>query len=84
MRCYYLRVIFVFTLLLFTGCTTATKIVGPDGTENQLISCEQIEDCYQKATEVCGKYKIVNTSSEVSGYNGISGTTVKLLVKCEA
>lgn len=72
-------------ILLISGCATtdSKKIVGPDGTENQLISCFQIENCYQKASEVCsGKYKIVNTNSETSGVNGVTDTTVKLLVKC--
>lgn len=77
--------IFIFTASLFlSGCTTAQPIIGPDGTENQLISCDTIEDCYGKANEVCrGPYKIVNTSSEVSGSNGATGTRVRLLVKCD-
>lgn len=65
------------------GCATATPIVGPDGTENQLISCVTIEQCYNKANEVCGgPYKIINTNSETSGSNGKTSTNVKLLVKC--
>lgn len=66
---------------LLLACTTATPIVGPDGTENQLISCPTSEDCYDKAHEVCrGPYKIVNTSSEINQPGGT--TTIKLLVKC--
>ena len=65
------------------GCATAQAIVGPDGTQNQLISCSQIEDCYEKAREVCsGPYNIVNTSGQTSGANGYVGTQTKLLVKC--
>lgn len=77
---------FLAVLLFFVGCATSEskKIIGPDGTENQLISCYEIENCYEMASKVCkGKYKIVNTSSETSGYDGVTGTTVKLLVKCE-
>jgi len=69
--------------LVLSGCGTANVINGPDGTPHQLISCSNIEGCYQKAAEVCGKYKIINTSSETSGMNGTTGTTIKLLVKCE-
>jgi hypothetical protein len=65
------------------GCATATTIIGPDGTTNQLISCAAVEQCYEKAREVCGGfYKIVNTSSETAGVNGTTSTQTKLLVKC--
>lgn len=80
-----IRLACLTAFLGIVGCASAKKIIGPDGTENQLISCDEIEGCYEKATEVCaGPYKIVNSTSEVSGHNGISGTTVKLLVKCGA
>ncbi len=68
---------------VISGCVTAQPIIGPDGTENQLISCGAVETCYEKANEIChGPYKIVNTSSETSGINGSTSTTVKLLIKC--
>jgi len=77
-----LSILVVFIGLV--GCTSApTKITGPDGTENLLISCGVIEACYKEATEVCGRYKIVNTNSETSGTDGSTSTTVKLLVKCD-
>lgn len=79
------RTIFFLGILNFIGCvsTTVTPITGPDGTENQLISCPTVKNCYDKAREICGgPYKIVNTSSETSGMNGSTGTTVDLLVKC--
>lgn len=77
----------VLMLMMFSsilvGCATATPIIGPDGTENQLISCPSITQCYEKAREVCGgPYKIVNTSSETTGANGTTNTETKLLVKC--
>lgn len=71
------------TCLFLSSCATSKAIIGPDGTENQLISGNSIEQCYEKANEVCGgPYKIVNTNSEVSGMYGDTSTTVKLLVKC--
>ena len=70
-------------LLTLSGCATATPIIGPDGTENQLISCGTVEQCYQKAHEVCGgPYKIVNTNSERGGADGSMSNTTKLLIKC--
>ena len=67
----------------FTGCATAKAIIGPDGSENQLISCPNVDLCYEKAREVCGgPYRIVNTNSETSGSQGYTATETKLLVKC--
>ncbi len=69
--------------LCLLGCASAETIVGPDGTENQLVTCTAIKDCYEKAREVCGGvYKIVNTSSETNGVYGTTSTDVNLLVKC--
>jgi len=82
------KIIFHITLLTIVltlfGCATAEEIQGPDGTTNQLIHCSYSKQCYEKAREICGgKYKIVNTSSETSGSNGSTGTTIDLLVKCD-
>lgn len=71
------------SLLGLIGCATVKTITGPDGTENLLITCGDIEQCYKKATESCnGPYKIVNTSSETTGSNGTTDTYTNLLVKC--
>jgi hypothetical protein len=81
------RRLFLFSTLslAISGCVTNEVITGPDGTANQLITCNQVEDCYQNATQVCGgKYTIVNTSSESGGLPGQTATIVKLLVKCGA
>ena len=79
----FLSTALLTTSLFLLGCATARTITGPDGTENQLISCSAVEQCYEKAREVCrGPYKIVNTSSETSGANGNTDTAIKLLVKC--
>lgn len=78
---------FIVALALLTslsGCATAKPIIGPDGSENQLITCERIEKCYEKAREACGgNYKLVNTTSNSSNGNTWSGTEFSLLVKCE-
>jgi hypothetical protein len=77
------QLLWIITGALLCACTTARPILGPDGSENQLISCSAVESCYEEATDVChGTYKIVNTSSETSGSDGTTSTTVKLLVKC--
>ena len=74
----------IFGLLLLLGsCASASRITGPDGTAHHLISCEMgIEHCYEKATEICHTYKIIDNSSETTG-GAITTTTNKLLVKCE-
>lgn len=71
--------------LLLSSCSTVKAVVGPDGSEHQLVTCSEIEYCYSRARDVCGgNYKIVNTSSETSGSNTVSvSTDTSLLVKCE-
>jgi len=66
-------------ILIISACTTVTPIVGPDGTENQLVKGPSIEACYEKAREVCGgPYKIVNSNSD----SDKNGTIFDLLIKC--
>lgn len=75
----------LFLSCLVFGCAaTSEKIIGPDGTSHQLVTCSSgIEGCYEKVREVCGgKYKIINTSSETDGMDGNVSTNTKLLVKC--
>ncbi len=82
MKFFYL--VLLLSFMGHLGCASAQKIVGPDGTDNILVTCDSVELCYQKATEVCnGTYKIVNSNSNTSGYNGITGTSINLLVKCD-
>lgn len=70
-------------LLSISGCVTSKVITGPDGSPHHLISCGDIENCYEKAAELCGKYKIINNSTVTSGGNGTTSTTQKVLIKCE-
>ncbi len=74
-----------FLILLIAGCshTSQKTIVGPDGTKHKLITCNEVEDCYQKANELCGEYKIVNSSTNTSGVENITSSEIQLLVKCE-
>lgn len=73
-------------LALLFACShmvSQKSIVGPDGTKHKLIECGEVEDCYKRASELCGTYKIVNTVSETSGTEIATDTTIKLLVKCD-
>jgi hypothetical protein len=66
-------------LIFITGCASSKTIIGPDGTENQLIKCNRIELCYEKSTEICkGPYKIINSNSD----SNKNGTEFNLLIKC--
>lgn len=79
-----LTVVSLLTVLAaLSGCATTETIAGPDGEPAQLITCGAIKLCYQKATEVCGKYKILNTTSEFSGEHSSGTSQIHLLVKCE-
>ena len=72
----------VLSVLVFLSACAATQktTIGPDGTKHKLISCNEVESCYEKAKSVCGTYKIVNTSNEGAGDARV---VVKLLVKCD-
>ena len=71
---------FIFVMFIITGCAaTPKKIIGPDGTENLLIAEISIEDCYEKAREICkGQYKIIDSTPPA--YE--SSIMFRLLVKC--
>ena len=55
-----LKTLLMILCVGIAGCTTVTPIVGPDGTENQLISCGAVESCYKKAIEICHGPSIVD------------------------
>jgi hypothetical protein len=75
--------IFLISAFL-SSCVTVRPITGPDGSANELIRCPAVEHCYKKAIEIChGPYKIVNTSSDISGINGSTDTTINMLIKCD-
>ncbi len=75
----------LFLLMFIVSCAhTKNKMIkGPDGSEHQLVSCSEIENCYNKAAEICSTYKIVNTSDETNGSDGKTFSTTHLLVKCD-
>lgn len=69
--------------LLLTSCVSTKVVKGPDGSEHHLITCGDVELCYSKATEICGKYKIIDSSTNTSEMNGTTSTFIKVLVKCQ-
>ncbi|MBK7891506.1 MAG: hypothetical protein IPJ84_11900 [Bdellovibrionales bacterium] len=74
----------LFLGLAISGCASVETIPGPDGTPHQLVSCPDVRYCYEKAAEVCGgKYKIVNSSSSVSGSKESTSSSTEILVKCK-
>lgn len=73
-----------FILIVSCSHVSQKTVVGPDGSKHKLVSCIGVEKCYEKAAQLCGKYKIVNTSHDTNGIgNSPTTTTIKLLVKCD-
>lgn len=78
----------IFLSLTLISCVTATvkDVQGPDGELHHLVECSYVEYCYEKATEICGKYKIVNTTNKVSSQQAETGanteTDTQMLIKC--
>ena len=70
-----------------TACQThVSRVPGPDGSNSYLVSCSDTYWCYQRANELCGRYKIINTTYETDrSFDGTYvGTTTKMLIKCES
>jgi hypothetical protein len=67
-----MRLLIILSALLLSGCATArvSKIRGPNGTDGLSIRCgNNIDDCYNKAAELCPKgYSNLNTPSSQSGF----------------
>jgi hypothetical protein len=66
------------------GCASTNKIIGPDGTENLMVRCLNVEGCYSDAREQCGgNYQIVNTTTESNNTTNGIFTMQNMLIKCE-
>jgi hypothetical protein len=69
-------------LAMLAGCTTAKEIYLPNGSKGQVIRCDGIgnrmDDCYQKAGDVCGS-KGYDLATPPGSYSGISS----LFIKCK-
>lgn len=70
---------------LLAGCSSVESVRGPDGTPHRLVHCRMgLKHCHEKAAEVCGKYRVVNSSGQVKGYTDeTSEGETALLIKCE-
>lgn len=78
-----MKYLILISALAMTACMSIQPkpVTGPDGSQDQLISCMKVEDCYNQARKICkGNYKIINTSTESLGNEGFSSTN--LLIKC--
>jgi|GEM_PF-1737008 len=70
---------------LLAGCSTVESVRGPDGTPHRLVHCRLgLKDCYQKAAEICGKYRVIQESGQARGHSDEkSEEELALLIKCE-
>lgn len=85
------------TVILLSGCASASKTYGPDGKEAFSINCSGLARtwgmCFEKAGDLCGTrgYEVVGQGSDhgavvsVNPSGGFGGTTISrsLLVKCK-
>lgn len=85
------------TVILLSGCASASKTYGPDGKEAFSINCSGLARnwsmCYEKAGDLCGTrgYEVISqggdqgTVASVNPYGGLGGSTISrsLLVKCK-
>lgn len=75
----------IVVLGLLAGCSTVESVRGPDGTPHMLVHCRLgLKDCYQKAAELCGKYRVIQESGQARGNSDESSEQeLALLIKCE-
>lgn len=78
-------ILFLFMALALASCATPRQpIIGPDGTENYIVSCGSVELCYKYARNTCeGNYQIVNTTTRTVGDYGTVRSVIRMLIKCE-
>jgi len=77
---------FYSLLLSLFSCATSNQVIGPDGTEYQIVNCEKERHCRKEAKKICkGNYELLNTDTEIdsAAFNGMTVTTFNFLVKCQ-
>jgi hypothetical protein len=75
------KLLIILTSFSIFGCTSATPITTPDGTQGFKIWCEIPSQCYDKASEVCPSgYKIHAREKDHVGFGDIDGM---LLIDCK-
>ena len=84
------------TVILLSGCVSASKTYGPDGKEAFSINCSGLARtwgmCYEKAGDLCGAkgYEVIGQGGDhgavvsVNQSGGFGGSMISrsLLVKC--
>lgn len=85
------------TIIVLSGCASASKTYGPDGKEAYSINCSGLARtwgmCYEKAGDLCGTkgYDVIGQGSDrgavvsVNPTGGFGGSTISrsLMVKCK-
>lgn len=71
--------LFLAILTINAGCLTfAKRIKGPDGSEQLLVGCHEVSDCYEKARKECGSDFTVTDKFYKGTY------PIQIQVKCKA
>lgn len=79
-------------VVMAAGCTSATAVMGPDGTPHYNVHCPRsMTACYGKMAEVCPVgYAIVNQSGGINAITPTAngpvggGSFNDVLIKCRA
>ena len=72
--------------LTLNACVTihSEEIKAPDGSTNHLVTCQNVNDCYKEAGQICsGPYSIIKQYGDViADAKGNTQTIQKVLVGC--
>jgi hypothetical protein len=80
----------MFLALALGGCTTATAVMGPDGTPHYDVHCPRsMVACYQRAAEACPRgYDLINATTSVDAITPTAngpvggGSSTDMLIRC--
>lgn len=64
-------------LMMLAGCTSVATVPTPDGGHGTRIACNQLSNCYERASEVChgGKWRIIDSTA-------VSKPTPQIIIQC--
>lgn len=85
-----MRAIVIVLTMFLTSCasTTVKGVSGPDGEPAYALECNSLEDCDEKAGEICATgYTIIDRASATIGVPANGGTIMaprhSLIIECK-
>lgn len=67
----------ITTALTLAGCTSVATVPTPDGGQGTRVACNQLSNCYERASQIChgGKWNIIDSTA-------VSKPTPQIIIQC--